>query len=567
MSAPCLTSPIKFQLRRDTSSNWTAANPILYAGEPGVETNTGQIKVGDGARNWNALPYVGYGGATGPTGPFGSGPATASSYGYSQNLPIPNDQTTLFPFDTTYVERGTHLAANSLGALTRIVVDSAGIYEIITSIQVNNTNTSPTNAFTWIKINGVDVPDSNGGLLIPPSASAASLIAVPYMASLAIGDYVEIAITTPSANVAAVGFVQNLYGATPAGPAIAVNIKKVAIDIGTTGPTGPSSTVLGPTGVTGPTGAYAPVPVAMLAYVTNDNQSLPLGLDELVRFNTVDAVNTVGTTGFVLSGSNYIFTNTKSVSVPVLLDWYINFTGYTGATVVYTYAGIYIDAFTAPTYRQGEMYSQISVGSSAFVASTAIINVPASASVGFYVNSSATATISGGNSYMTLVPLTGFDGPTGSIGPTGVVGPTGVRGPIGFTFTGPTGSTGRPGYGATGPQGTEGFQGNQGIQGEQGNTGPQGAQGFQGQPGPQGDTGPQGVQGIQGIEGPTGPGGSSWSVYPAISTVNLSNFLLSNVTGFSIHGGLTITDTTSGGTGTLTVGADNGLYWNGNLIA
>ena len=58
MSGQCLTSPIKFQLRRDTSSNWTSANPILYAGEPGIETNTGQMKVGDGVKTWNQLPYV-----------------------------------------------------------------------------------------------------------------------------------------------------------------------------------------------------------------------------------------------------------------------------------------------------------------------------------------------------------------------------------------------------------------------------------------------------------------------------------------------------------------------------
>ena len=42
---------------------------------------------------------------------------------------------------------------------------------------------------------------------------------------------------------------------------------------------------------------------------------------------------------------------------------------------------------------------------------------------------------------------------------------------------------------------------------------------------------------------------------------------MSNVTSFYIHGGLTITDTISGGTGTLTIDATNHLLWNGNLIA
>ena len=568
MSGQCLTTPIKFQLRRDTAANWTSTNPKLSVGEPGVETNTGQMKIGDGTHYWNQLPYVGtvsggYTGPVGPTGAFGSGPAIASSYGLSTSLGIPNGSTTVFPFDSVYVESGTYLGANSLGAMTRIYVSTGGTYEIITSIQVANTNTTPTNAYTWLKINGVDVAATNGGLVVPPNISVASLIAVPYMNELNAGDYIEIAMTTASANISAYAFGSGVYGATPAAPSIAINIKKVASDIGTTGPTGRTGPTgpVGYTGWTGPTGAYAPLPASMLAYVTNDNQVLPADTDTLVRFNTPDSTNTVGTTGFVLSGTNYVFTNTKSVSVPILLDWYIDFTGYTGPTVVYTYAGLYIDIYTPPTYIQGETYSQFSVGSAAFVASSAIINVPAGASVGIYVNSSATSTVLGGSSRMTLALLTGFDGPTGPVGSTGSTGPQGVRGPIGYTFTGPTGSTGRPGYGATGPQGNGGGQGYIGPQGVEGNTGPQGVQGYQGVPGDEGNTGPQGIQGIQGIEGPTGPGGSSWSLYPAISTVNLSNFTI------TMQGGLTLTDTTTGYSGTFTIGTGNHLFWNGNLIA
>ena len=106
MSAQCLTSPIKFQLRRDTSTNWSSINPVLYAGEPGVETNTGQIKVGDGIRTWNQLPYVGSGGTTGPTGASGSGTTIASSYGYSQTMMISNTNATFFKYDSTYTTTG-----------------------------------------------------------------------------------------------------------------------------------------------------------------------------------------------------------------------------------------------------------------------------------------------------------------------------------------------------------------------------------------------------------------------------------------------------------------------------
>ena len=49
---------VTIQLRRDTSANWTAENPVLAAGEIGIETNTLKAKVGDGATAWNSLSYA-----------------------------------------------------------------------------------------------------------------------------------------------------------------------------------------------------------------------------------------------------------------------------------------------------------------------------------------------------------------------------------------------------------------------------------------------------------------------------------------------------------------------------
>lgn len=50
---------VRFQLRRGTAAEWTAANPILAAGEPAVETDTHREKLGDGTTAWNSLGYVG----------------------------------------------------------------------------------------------------------------------------------------------------------------------------------------------------------------------------------------------------------------------------------------------------------------------------------------------------------------------------------------------------------------------------------------------------------------------------------------------------------------------------
>jgi len=49
----------KIQVRRDTSSNWTSTNPVLAAGEFGLETNTLKLKIGNGSTAWVSLAYVG----------------------------------------------------------------------------------------------------------------------------------------------------------------------------------------------------------------------------------------------------------------------------------------------------------------------------------------------------------------------------------------------------------------------------------------------------------------------------------------------------------------------------
>lgn len=49
--------PGRFQVRRDTSTNWVNANPILADGEMGYEKDTGKMKIGDGVKTWNQLSY------------------------------------------------------------------------------------------------------------------------------------------------------------------------------------------------------------------------------------------------------------------------------------------------------------------------------------------------------------------------------------------------------------------------------------------------------------------------------------------------------------------------------
>jgi hypothetical protein len=49
---------IQVQFRRGTGAEWGTINPVLAAGELGLETDTNQIKVGDGFTAWNSLAYI-----------------------------------------------------------------------------------------------------------------------------------------------------------------------------------------------------------------------------------------------------------------------------------------------------------------------------------------------------------------------------------------------------------------------------------------------------------------------------------------------------------------------------
>ena len=138
-------------------------------------------------------------------------------------------------------------------------------------------------------------------------------------------------------------------------------------------------------------------------------------------------------------------------------------------------------------------------------------------------------------------------GTTGPTGPSG--GPVGATGATGATGrTGPTGPTGAAG--TNGSVGATGSTGPQGIQGLTGPTGPTGAAGTNGSVGATGSTGPQGIQGITGATGVQGATGASasanlWSTFPAIQTVDFSNYTLSNV------------DRLSNTSGTFTLAANN----------
>ncbi|MGC0237263.1 GDSL-type esterase/lipase family protein [Arthrobacter sp. SD76] len=96
----------RIQLRRGTAAEWTAANPVLANGEPGVETDTGKQKFGNGVAAWTVLPYA----SAGPQGPAG----------------VADDASVADLVTTPGSETATALSATNLTQITAVANDPDG---------------------------------------------------------------------------------------------------------------------------------------------------------------------------------------------------------------------------------------------------------------------------------------------------------------------------------------------------------------------------------------------------------------------------------------------------------
>ena len=77
--------------RHDTAANWTSINPVLAAGEMGVETDTNKFKFGDGVTAWSELPYAageGGGGSSGTSITSTDGTTTYNKLALGDNLVV-----------------------------------------------------------------------------------------------------------------------------------------------------------------------------------------------------------------------------------------------------------------------------------------------------------------------------------------------------------------------------------------------------------------------------------------------------------------------------------------------
>ncbi len=47
----------QYKFKRGTAERWLEVDPVLAAGEPGYESDTGKFKMGNGISKWSGLPY------------------------------------------------------------------------------------------------------------------------------------------------------------------------------------------------------------------------------------------------------------------------------------------------------------------------------------------------------------------------------------------------------------------------------------------------------------------------------------------------------------------------------
>lgn len=98
---------------------------------------------------------------------------------------------TAITFNGTYVNDGITIGSPT----SRIVVGTAGLYNIQFSIQFSNDNASEDNVVVWIKFNGANVPNSASWVTVPNKHGADDghvLMALNIFLPFAVNDYFEL---------------------------------------------------------------------------------------------------------------------------------------------------------------------------------------------------------------------------------------------------------------------------------------------------------------------------------------------------------------------------------------
>jgi hypothetical protein len=164
-------------------ASWAAANPVLIAGEIGLESDTGNQKVGDGRTPWVRLPY------TGSPGYWGSFWDLTSQVAGAINTP-----TAIQLRSSDQANRGVSIVSGS-----RITLEHPGVYSMTYSVQLANTDSQIHDIEIWLRKNDSgdtgNVPASNSRFSVTESHGGIDghvIGTVNYVQQAAAGDYFEL---------------------------------------------------------------------------------------------------------------------------------------------------------------------------------------------------------------------------------------------------------------------------------------------------------------------------------------------------------------------------------------
>jgi hypothetical protein len=134
---------------------------------------------------------------------------------------------TIVTMNTIDVADGVTLVSGS-----RMTVPSTGVYNLQFSIQFKNTNNAQEDATIWLRVNGVDLPNSATQYTIPARKSAGifgyNVAALTFMLNLNAAQYVEVVWVPTSTTVTIEHLPASVSPAYPAIPSIVACMLQVA---------------------------------------------------------------------------------------------------------------------------------------------------------------------------------------------------------------------------------------------------------------------------------------------------------------------------------------------------
>lgn len=140
-----MTVKYVIQFKRQHSSIWESKNPTLAVGEPGFETNTNKLKIGDGITPWNVLDYL--------------APDEADGLVYTHD--VGSVSTTMIAADAVTAQKIAPLAINDSHVADNAEIDVEKLSGVVS--QTNGTVTTASTSSSVVRNITVSTSAPTGG--------------------------------------------------------------------------------------------------------------------------------------------------------------------------------------------------------------------------------------------------------------------------------------------------------------------------------------------------------------------------------------------------------------------